>query len=211
MAYIKLGTKGKVFNSKKYNVYLSKENAAVISDVYLYGDLARFIITGYFLEIDKNEYENIQLNQNNNAPLNYVPNGVNTISVVEPVEEITKGVNPGNISIGSRYIVDKSPSLTEWLGLAGNIVEWNGISWVVTRPTDQLIVPVKSLGVAATYIGTHPSGYWFINENDLTNYIDEIIDDQPDLDDLIVRSPNKTNYRITVSDTGQLGTEKVTT
>lgn len=214
MAYIKLGPKGKLFNSKKYNLYLQPGNAGILDEAY-YEELAQFIITGYFIEIDKNEYENLQLNQSNNPPINYVPSGVNTIVVVEPVDAFAKNP-PSEYGIGARYIIEKGTSELAWMGYVGYIAEWNGISWTLTKPTDNLIIPVKALGIAATYIGTYPSGYWYINENDLTNYIDEIIDEtDDDIEDvLIISQPGKKTYKLVVDDSGEepvLKVEQITT
>lgn len=215
MAYIKLGPKGKEFNSKKYNLFLHKGNAGIMDESF-YEDLAQFIITGYFFEIEENEYENIQLSQNNNPPINYVPMGINSIDVIEPVDNIAK--EPGtDFPVGARYIIEQGTTYLEWMPYVGYIAEWNGLTWTMTKPTENLIIPVKALGVAATYIdGTYPAGRWYINPNDLTNYIDTVLDDSDDLieDVLIVSQPQKKTYKLVIDDSGEnpeLGIELVTT
>lgn len=178
MAYIRLGPRGKYFASKKYNIYLTPGVATVAKDSLLYSDLAKFIITGYFVEINKNEYENIKLNQNNNPAVNSVPKGINTINIIEPVADILQ-LPPLVARQGDRYIVGENPG-TIWAGLSDMIVEFNGLNWSTVKPYNGLIMPLTERGIAATYVGTYPSGEWVFNPKDEEYYIDQIIGDDDD-------------------------------
>lgn len=180
MAYIKLGPRGKSFTSKKYNIYLSPGIATVAKESVIYGDLAKFIITGYFVEITKNEYENLRLNFNNNPTVNSLTKGINTITNVEPVLDIITEA-PDNPKSGDRYIIgDKA--IGNWLGQDDYIIEYNGFSWDISKPEDGMIVPLINRGIAATYVGTYPSGKWVFNPDDEDYYINEVLG-QGDVED----------------------------
>lgn len=158
MAYIKLGPRAKAFNSKRYNLHLNPYNASLVYDPWLRDDLYQFLKTGYFTEISQNEFQNIKLNQNNDPNINYVPKGINTIPVVEPVIDM---INSTSVEFeGARYIVTNSGN-AEFDNL---IIELNAGVITKTIPTDGLIVPVLSLGLSATYIGSYPSGNWRVDQ-----------------------------------------------
>src|SRR5690606_14373932 len=75
MAYIKLGPIGDYFASNRLGIYLNTQNASQVSDAILYTRLSNFLLTGFIVEIEKFEYDNIKIEQRtfNNLPLVVVP------------------------------------------------------------------------------------------------------------------------------------------
>ena len=62
MAYIKLGPIGDYFASARLGIYLSAGNAQQVEDSLLETTLKNFLLTGFFVLIEKHEFENIRIN-----------------------------------------------------------------------------------------------------------------------------------------------------
>lgn len=163
MAYIKLGPIGNYFGSSRLGIYLSEGNAAQVDDNLLNSTLAKFLLTGFFVTIDKHEFENIKIDRRalRGIPLQFV--GVNPVTIIEPVYDYLD--QPPVETSGDRFIVGPNPTGL-WSGLAGMIVQWSGDdeSWKVITPKDGWIIPIINLGVSTTYKGTYPSGKWDLTQ-----------------------------------------------
>lgn len=166
MAYIKLGPKGDYFASARLGLYLSGANASYIDDSILYGVLRNFLLTGFFVLIEKHEFDNIKIDRRElrNIPLQYV--GVNQPTIIEPILDI-KSEPPNLASTGDRYLVWSNPT-GEWAGYKGYIAEFDGSSWIFHTPKNGWTIPVYNLGISIHYSGTYPSGTWDITDNEIT-------------------------------------------
>lgn len=163
MAYIKLGNIGDYFGSTKLGIHLTPGNAQYIEDDTLYSLLQNFLYTGFFILIDKDEFDNIKIDRRSlrGIPLQFV--GVNETTIVEPVIDILSE-EPTSANTGYRFIVWSNPT-NSWADHRNQIATFNGVNWDFTIPKDGWIIPVYSLGISVKYSGTYPSGSWNIDND----------------------------------------------
>lgn len=167
MAYIKLGPNGDYFNSNKLGITLVEGNAAYVTDEVLYSTLYNFLLTGFFILIEKHEFDNIKVDRRaiRSIPLQYV--GVNQHEYQEPVIDFINNP-PEGASPGDRYIVGREPTGV-WQGYRNTIVEYRDDAWQQIIPKEGLIIPIYNLGISTTYKGTNPSGDWDISDDRLSS------------------------------------------
>jgi len=84
------------------------------------------------------------------------------------------GTPPVSASVGDRYLVTSGSSA--WTGFNDLIVEWNGITWVTTVPTDGMTVRSDSdPGPVYGYLnGSYPSGNWVRQNFTITGTATEV-------------------------------------
>lgn len=181
MSYIKLGPIGDYFGSSRLGLYLTPGNAAQIDDGILYSTLSKFLLTGFFVLIDKHEFENIKIDRRaiRGIPLQFV--GVNQPTIIEPVIDYLNSP-PADATIGDRYIIGNNPTGV-WSNLRGMVVQFTGNDsdnpWQQIRPKEGNIIPIYNLGISTTYTGTYPSGSWNLTDrriNELKVSFNEILE-----------------------------------
>ena len=158
--YIKLGPIGDSFTDSKLGIYLSPNNAAEVDSTLLDLRLKSFISTGFLVEINKVEYDNLklQLANTSNIPLNVL--SINSTLSLDPVEAV-RSDPPFATLVGQRYLVNSSAT-SSWAGKTDYIANWNGLQWDFIKPENGMILPVYEWGVSIHYTGTYPSGSWDI-------------------------------------------------
>lgn len=77
----------------------------------------------------------------------------NTVTYLNPVISILN-TPPGSPAIGDRYLIGTAPTGV-WVGLANQIAEWNGTTWVYTIPVTNNVVYVTSTLLTYRFNGTN--------------------------------------------------------
>lgn len=163
MVYIKLGPTADKFVSKKYNINLPNQNsAAQLPEELVKGVLYPFLLSGFFVQITKLEYDNIRLDNRTFGNLPISTRGVYEEPTIEPVLDLQEDSPVTTPSIGDRYVV--FPKGTgEWSGHDFRIMEYTPLAtWKPINPKNGWSVPVINKGISITYSGSYPSGRWSI-------------------------------------------------
>lgn len=171
MAYIRLGS-GDYFGSSRIGLYLTPHNAAHVDDNLLQTRLYNFLMTGFIIQIEEHEYNNLKINQKTfgNFPLQVV--GVHTPLIIEPVESVLEEPPLNPIQFQRHIIWPRGKG--QWVGRGNLIAEFVDGDWTYHTPKDGWTVPVYALGISFQYTGHYPSGTWNISRERVIELIDII-------------------------------------